>query len=332
MISRRGFLGGSVGLLAAPLAAEAQPVGKIAKVGQLATGAVGPGIPRLPIFDAFYGALRDLGWVEGQNLVIEWLGAGERVERLPDLARELVRRNVDVIVVAACGAPLDAARRATAKIPIVVTACNDDMVTTGIVASLAHPGGNITGLSKLTPELSAKRLALLKETLPAMSRVGVLWNPEYSEFAADWHALRGAARQLGITVHSVEVRRSTEFEAALIRLRHERAEALISFSDLIVFLHSPELTEKAARTRLPAIYAFREAVDAGGLMSYGPNLAHMYRRAAIYVDKILRGAKPADLPIEQPTKFELVINLKTAKALGLTIPPSLLLRADQVIE
>jgi ABC-type uncharacterized transport system substrate-binding protein len=319
-------------LLAAPLAAEAQQAGKTARVGHLSPGG-GPLIAaRMPVAIALYGALRDLGWVEGQNLIIEWRSADGKTERLPDLARDLVRLNVDVIVVGSCGAVLDAARGATAKIPIVVATCNDDMVTAGIVASLGHPGGNITGLSKLTPELSAKRLSLLKETLPAVSRVGVLWNPDYSEFAADWRALREAARQLGITLHSVEVRRATDFDAALAGLRRERADAFMMFSDLIGFLLAREVAEAAARNRVPAIYAFREAVDARGLMSYGPNIEDMYRRAAVYVDKILRGAKPADLPIEQPSTFELVINLRTAKALGLTIPQSLLLRADQVIE
>jgi len=326
-------------LLTALTTAQTQQAGKIAKVGHLSPGLLGapshgttPGIPRPPVTNALYLALRDLGWVEGQNLIIEWRGADGKTERLPDLARDLVRLNVDVIVVGSCGAVLDAARGATATIPIVVTTCNDDLVAAGIVASLGHPGGNITGLSKLTPELSAKRLALLKETLLAVSRVGVLWNPDYSEFAADWRALREAAQQLGITLHSIEVRRATEFDAALTALRRQRADAFMMFSDLIGFLHAREVAEAAARNRVPAIYAFREAVDAGGLMSYGPNIQDMYRRSAVYVDRILRGAKPADLPIEQPTKFELVINLKTAKALGLTIPPHIMLRADQVIE
>jgi putative ABC transport system substrate-binding protein len=332
-MDRRHFLLTSLTIvLSAPLGAEAQQAGKVAKVGHLSPGSAGPGMPRLPVIAALYQALGDLGWVEGQNLTVEHLGAAGKAERLPDLAQELVRRKVDVIVVGSCGGPLDAARQATTKIPIVVTTCNDDMVATGIVASLARPGGNITGLSKLTPELSAKRLALLKETLPTVSRVGVLWDPEYSDFAADWRALREAALPLGIMLHPIEVRRATDFEAALARLRHEGVEALITFSDLIVYLHTAELAEKIRRSRLPAIYAFREVVDAGGLMSYGPNIEHMYRRSAVYVDKILKGAKPAELPIEQPTKFELVINLKTAKALGLTIPPSLLVRADQVIE
>jgi len=286
----------------------------------------------LPITAAFYEGLHDLGWIEGKNLVIEWAGAEGKVERLPELARELVRRKIDVIVVNACGAPLDAARRATSTIPIVVTTCADDMVADGIIASLARPGGNVTGQSKVTPELTAKRLALIKEFLPAVARVGVLWNPDYSEFAADWRALRQVARQLGVTLHSAEVRRPTDFEPAVVRLRHEGGQALITFSDALVFVHAKTVTEVAAKNRLPAIYAFREAVDVGGLMSYGPNALQMFRRAANYVDKILRGAKPGDLPIEQPTKFELVVNIKSAKALGLTIPPSLLLRADQVIE
>jgi ABC-type uncharacterized transport system substrate-binding protein len=331
-MKRRTFLIASGTFLTAPLIAGAQEPLKIAKLGQLSMGAAGRGIPRIPITAAFYAALHDLGWVEGKNLVVEWLGAEGRTERLPELARELVRRKVDVIVVGACGAPLDAARRATSTIPIVVTTCADDMVADGIIASLARPGGNVTGQSKVTPELTAKRLALIKEFLPAVSRVGVLWAPDYSDFAADWRALREAARRLGVTLHSAEARQPTEFEPALVRLRREGAEALITFSDALVFGHVKTLTEKAAQTRLPAVYAFREAVDVGGLMSYGPNAEHMFRRAATYVDKILRGAKPGDLPIEQPTNFELVINLKTAKALGLTIPPALLLRADQVIE
>ena len=333
MISRRAFIAGAVGVVAAPLFVEAQQAGKTARVGYLLAGPLpGPGSPNMHLFEALSRALRDLGWVEGQNLVIEWRAASENAARLPDLAVELVRLNVDVILAGSCGAPLDAARRATAKVPIVVATCNDDLVAAGVVANLAHPGGNITAQSKMTPELAAKRLALLKETFPTVSRVGVLWNPEYSEFAADWRELWEAARQLRITLHSVEVRRAAEFDAALGRLRRERADAFIMFSDLISFFRARELAEAAARSRLPAIYAFREAVDAGGLMSYGPNLQDMFRRTAVYVDKILRGAKPGDLPIEQPTKFELVINLKTAKALGLTIPPSLLLRADQVIE
>ena len=310
--------------------AKAQQAGKMVKIGHLAPGA--PSVPTDPLRVALYGSLGKLGWIEGQNLVVERRAASEKHERLPELARELVRLNVDVIVVGSCGAVLDAARMATTRIPIVVVTCNDDMVASGIVTSMARPGGNITGLSKLTPELSAKRLALLRETLPTLSRVGVLWNPDYSDFAADWRTLREAARQMKVSLHSVEVRRPAEFDAAFAALRRERVGAFIMFSDLIGWFHTREIADAAARNKLPAIYAFREAVDGGGLMSYGPNIEDMYRRSAGYVDKILRGAQPGDLPIEQPAKLELVINLKTARILDVIVPRSLLERADQIIE
>jgi len=286
--------------------------------------------------------LRELGYIEGQNIAIEYRYSYSegRAEGLPDLATKLVRLKVDVIVVDACGAPLNATSQATSTIPIVVAACNDDLVATGLISSLARPGGNITGLSELTPELGAKRLELLKEAVPKVRRVAVLWNPAYSErfsaafrfWSSDWKEIRAAAQVLGVTLQSVEVRGPDEFDTAFSAMTRERAEALITFSDPSIVLHRRRIADLAAKSRLPAVYASREVVDAGGLMSYGPSTSDLFRRAAVYVDKILKGAKPADLPIEQPTKFALVINLKTAKALGLTIPQSLLRRTDEVIQ
>jgi len=286
----------------------------------------------LPVEQEFLDGLHDHGYVEGRNVVIEVRSAGGRPERFAELATELVRLPVDVLLVGVCGAPLDAARSATQTIPIVVATCNDDLVKTGIVNSLARPGGNVTGLSKLTPELAAKRLELLKETAPALSHVAVLWNPGYSDSKADWRETRAAARRLGVTLHPVEFRRPEDLEAAFATIKSEHVDALITFSDTLTYVNAKRVAELAAASRLPALYAFREVPDAGGLMSYGPNIRAMWRRAAAYVVKILQGAKAGDLPIEQPTKFEFVINLKTAKALGLTIPQSLLLRADDVIQ
>jgi putative ABC transport system substrate-binding protein len=220
-----------------------------------------------------------------------------------------------------------------------VAACNDDLVATGLISSLAQPGGNITGLSELTPELGAKRLQLLKEAVPKARRVAVLWNPAYSErfgpsfrfWSSDWVEMRAAAQVLGIALQSVEIRGPDDFDTAFSAMAKERADALIAFSDPVIVLHQRRIADLAAKRRLPGMYASREVVDVGGLMFYGPSSTDLFRRAAVYVGKILKGAKPADLPMEQPTKFELVINLKTAKALGLTIPQSLLARADGVI-
>ncbi len=289
--------------------------------------------------EALRQGLREFGYVEGQNIALERRYSEGRAERLPDLAIQLVRLQVDVIVVDACGAPLNAASRATSTIPIVVAACNDDLVATGLISSLARPGGNITGLSELTPELGAKRLQLLKEAVPRVRRVAVLWNPTYSErfspafrfWSSDWVEMREAARVLGLTLQSVEIRGPDDFDTAFSAMTREGADALVTFSDPLVALHGRRIADLAAKSRLPAVYASREVAEAGGLMSYGPSTSEMFRRAAAYVGNILRGAKPADLPMEQPTKFELVINLKTAKALGLMIPQSLLVRANQVI-
>ena len=323
----------TLGLLAAPLAAEAQQPAKIPRIGFLGT------FPTNLHDEALRQGLREFGYVEGQNITVERRYSEGRAEGLPDLATQLVRLKVDVIVVDACGALLNAASQATSTIPIVVAACNDDLVATGLISSLARPGGNITGLSELTPELGAKRLELLKEAAPRVRRVAVLWNPAYSErfspafrfWSSDWTEMRAAAQVLGVTLQSVEIRGPDDFDTAFSAMTRERAEALITFSDPLIVLHGRRITDLAAKSRLPAVYASREVVEAGGLMAYGPSTSDMFRRAGVYVGKILKGAKPADLPMEQPTKFALVINLKTAKALGLTIPQSLLIRADQVI-
>ena len=322
-----------LGVVGTPLAAQAQQQAKIPRIGFFGT------FPTNPHYEAFRQGLHELGYVEGQNIAIERRYSEGRAERLSDLVAELVRLKVDVIIVDACGAPLNAASQATSTIPIVVAACNDDLVATGLISSLARPGGNITGLSELTPELGAKRLELLKETVSKVRRVAVLWNPAYSErfgpsfrfWSSDWVEVRAAAQALGMTLQSVEIRGPDDFDAAFSAMTRERAEALIAFSDPLFVLHRKQIADLAAKHRLPAVYAYREVVDAGGLMSYGPSLSDLFRGAAVYVGKILKGAKPADLPMEQPTKFELVINFKTAKALGLTIPQSLLVRADQVI-
>ena len=321
-------------LLAAPLAAEAQQPAKIPRIGLLGT------FPTNHHDQALRQGLHELGYVEGQNIAIERRYFEGKAERLPDLATQLVRLRVDVIVVDACGAPLNAARQATSSIPIVVTACNDDLVATGLISSLARPGGNITGLSELTPELGAKRLELLKEAAPTVRRVAVLWNPAYAErfganfrfWSSDWTEMRAAAQALGMTLQSVEIRGLDDFDTAFSAMTRERADALIAFSDPLIVSRGRRIANLAAKSRLPAVYPSREFVDAGGLMSYGPSISNMFRRAAGYVGKILKGAKPADLPMEQPTTFELVINLKTATALGLTIPQSLLHRADEVIQ
>jgi putative ABC transport system substrate-binding protein len=322
-----------LGLFVIPLAAESQQPSHISRIGFLGT------FPTSRQEEALWQGLRELRYVDGQNIALERRYSEGRSERLPDLAIQLVRLKVDVIVVDACGAPLNAVSRATSTIPIVVAACNDDLVATGLISSLARPGGNITGLSELTPELGAKRLQLLKEAAPKVRRVAVLWNPAYSErfspafrfWSSDWVEVREAARALGMTLQSMEIRGADDIATTFSAMARERAEALITFSDPLIVLHGRRIAELAARSRLPAVYASREVVDAGGLMAYGPSTSDLFRRAAAYVSTILKGAKPSDLPMEQPTKFELVINLTTSKALGLTIPQSLLVRADQVI-
>jgi putative ABC transport system substrate-binding protein len=231
-----------------------------------------------------------------------------------------------------CGQILDAARGATREVPIVVGACTEDMVAAGIVESLARPGGNVTGMQKLVPGLTSKELELLHALLPAAKRIAVLWNSAYSQYAPDWKNLRVAASSLGVELVSVEARRPKDFKAALTSAVREGAQAVLAVPDMQTYLYGGQLAESAARLRLPTIYPYRENAEAGGLISYGTNLQEVYRRSASHVDKILKGAKPGEIRVEQPTQFELVVNVKTAKALGVTVPQSILVRADKVIE
>jgi putative tryptophan/tyrosine transport system substrate-binding protein len=274
--------------------------------------------------------LRELGWVEGENVVFERRYAENRLERLPELAADLVRLKVDVIVATGTLAPL-AAKRATSTIPIVMTGAGDPLGT-GLVDSLARPGGNVTGMSLMAPELGGKRLELLKELLPRLARVAVLWNAANPYSALVFKQVQAAGTTLGIEVQSLEVRQPDDFDRAFETVRRQHPDALMTVDDPLTINHRKRIADFAVGQLLPTLQGFREFVTAGALMSYGANVVDLARRAAGYVDKILKGAKPADLPVQQPTKFELVINLKTAKAIGITIPPSLLARADEVIE
>jgi putative ABC transport system substrate-binding protein len=326
-MNRRVFIGTLAGgLLAAPLAAEAQQAEKVYRVGILSAGQ-----QNLRETDAvFPQALRELGWIEGKNVVFETRYADDRLDRLPELAAELIRLKVDLIVTYGTLAPL-AAKRATATIPIVMSSAGDPLGS-GLVASLARPGGNVTGLSMMVPEMGGKRLQMRKQVLPGVSRVAILWNAANPYPALVFRQTEGAARGLGIQLQSLAVRSPGDFHRALEAAARQRAGALLTVEDPLTVGQRTQILDFTAKNRLPAMHGLREFVEVGGLMSYGVSLADLRRRAAGYVDKILKGAKPGDLPIEQPTKFELVINLKTAKALGLTIPPSVLQRADQVIE
>jgi ABC-type uncharacterized transport system substrate-binding protein len=316
-------------ILVASLVADAQPAGKVYRIGRLA-----PGSPEgFPFLEIFRQALHELGYIEGQNLVMEYRWAEGRDERLPDLAAELVRLPVDVLVPSGGSTAIRAAQQATRTIPIVMVGASDP-VAQGFVASLARPGGNITGLSLLNPELGGKRLELLKETVPQSTRVAVLANPGAAptRSATTTSALTVAAQALGLHLQVVEVRRAEELDDAFGAMTRAGADALLVQGEprLLDGLRR-RIVELAAQHRLPAMYAWRMYVDAGGLMSYGVSLLEQYRRTGSYVDKILKGAKPADLPVEQPMKFELVINLKTAEALGLTLSPQFLFRADEVL-
>jgi putative ABC transport system substrate-binding protein len=307
----------------APLVLDAQPAGKNPRIGILRSGS-----PPDPFVEAFREGLRELGYVENHNVSLEYRWAEGHDERLPGLVADLVRHQVDVIV--AVGSHAALAKRTTATIPIVMPVSNDP-VGTGLVASLARPGGNVTGLAFLSEELPGKWIELLKEVLPRLSRVAVLSYPPSD--AGQLRASEVAARSLGLRLHTLAVKRKEDLATAFAEAQRSRAEALIVLASAFFGGQRSRLVMLAAQHRLPTIYNEREFVtQSGGLMSYGPDLRDLFRRASNYVDRILKGAKPADLPVEQPTKFELVINLKTAKALGLTIPPAVLARADEVIQ
>jgi putative ABC transport system substrate-binding protein len=330
MMNRRTFLCGiTLGALAAPLVVEAQQAGKVYRVGYLSSHS-----PETFRIEAFRQALHELGLVEGRNLVIDYRSADGKIDRLPELATELVRLKVDVIIAVPTVSAL-AAKRTTQTIPIVFTHVSDP-VGSGLVPTLARPGGNVTGFTHVNVGLSPKRLEFLKETTPNVTRVVALWQPGGLGERTETILLKeteAAARALGIQLQFFEARGSSDFDRALRTVTQDDAGAALMVLPGPLFLNEHRrVVDLVARTRLPAVYFAREFAEAGGLMSYGADMADILRGAASYVGKILKGAKPADLPVEQGSKFELVINLKTAKALGLTIPPSLLLRADQVIE
>ena len=314
-------------LVAAPLAAEAQQPAKTHRIGVLLPVTSAAGSHQL---EAFRQGLREPGYIEGKNIVLEVRWAEGRHDRLPDLASELVRLTVDVIVAGSTPGAL-AAKNATGTIPIVIVLTGDP-VASGLVTSLARPGGNLTGVTTLSKALSAKQFEVLKEAAPTVTRVAILLNPANPDTGPSVKGVETAARLLGVQHRVLEVRDPNEFDNAFAAMSKERAGALIVLGDPMFMTHRTRVVGLAAKSRLPAIYGNREFVDVGGLMFYGAALSDMFHRAATYVDKILKGAKPADLPVEQPTKYQLMINLKTANALGLTIPPSLLLRADRVIE
>jgi putative tryptophan/tyrosine transport system substrate-binding protein len=328
-MERRTFIVGAVAVLAAPLIAEAQPARKVFRIGILGN---------VPLTDqegarlwrAFTEGLRDLGYVDGQNVTFERRFSEGRYERLPALAAELVRLPVDVIVAPATQNPL-AAKQATQTIPIVMTS-GGDPVASGLVTSLARPGGNVTGLSVIVaPEIVGKQLELLREVVPRIPSVALLGNPANASYQGWVEAAKGAARSLGVRLDVLDARGPDDLEQTFAAMTRGRVAALLVWTDGMFILHRKRIVDLTAQHHLPALYGASEFVDAGGLMFYGPSLRDNFRRAATYVDKILKGAKPADLPVEQPTKFEFVINLKTAKALGLTIPPAVLARADEIM-
>jgi len=315
------------GIVVSPLAAEAQQAGKVYRVGFLGNSSAAL---EANLVGPFREGLRELGYVEGRNIVIEYRWAEGKYERFPALIAELAALNVDVIVTAGTPAAL-AVKRTTPSIPLVMAAVGDP-IGVGLVASLARPGGNVTGLSAIAPELEGKRLELLREVVPKLSHIAVLWNPDNPFHAGSVKETRAAAQVLGIKAQLVGVRISEEFPAAFAAIVRERPGALLVLADRIFLHNRARIVDFGAKHRLPGVYPYRELVEAGGLMSFGPSYPGMHRRAAHYVDKILKGSKPADLPVEQPATFELIINLKAAKALGLTIPQSLLLRADEIIQ
>jgi len=327
-VNRRAFLSGLGALWAAPSFAEAQPAAKVYRIGYL--GTTQATAQTSPVLDALLGRLQELGYVEGRNLLIERrFSEGSRNERYRALATELVNLKVDLIV--APGTPTAlAAKEATSTIPIVMVVVGDP-VGARLIASLARPGGNVTGMSSSGPDIVAKQLELLREIAPRLSRVAVLWNATSTADVASLKELEVAARTLRVRLQPIDVRSAKEIESAFTTMTKQRAEALIPLDGPFTFVHRRRIVDLAVQHRLPTSTFQRLFPEAGALMSYGPSFTDLARRAATYVDKILKGGKPADLPAEQPTRFELVINLKTAKALGLTIPQSLLQRADEVI-
>jgi putative ABC transport system substrate-binding protein len=325
MMDRRCFVTGLGFILAAPLVAQAQPAEKASRIGLLLYGS--PGLS--PELEAFRQGLREHGYIEGQSITIDYRFAGGQVGRLPALAAEIVRLKPDVIVTPGTPASL-AAKQATSTIPIVFAGVAD-AVGAGLVANFARPGGNITGLTGISAELGGKRLELLKQVAPKVSRVAVLYNPADRSNVLVLKELQRSAPALGLTLQPLEVREPGEFEAAFVAMTRKRAQALFGAAGVLTTEHRKAIVDLAAKCRLPAMWGDREFVEAGGLMSYAVNFYDQIRRSASYVDKILKGARPGDLPVQQPTTFELVINLKTAKALGFTIPPSLLSRATEII-
>ena len=325
VIARRTFIRGVVAAVAAPVVAEAQQAGKIYRIGILETI---PAARNTANLDALRQGLREMGYVEGRNLVIEYRSADGRAERFPDLAAELVHLNVDLIVTRGTPAAR-AAKKATETIPTIMATMGDPHA---LVGSYARPGGNITGVTTFSTELTGKRIELLRQAIPRLSRVALLHNMGNPAAPPEWEETKTAARSLGLQAELLDVRSQDDLGRAFELAVRQRVDAVVVGADGLTQMNLQTIVDLMARNRLPAAYPIREFVKAGGLMAYAINYPDLYFRFASFIDKIFKGTKPADLPIEQPTKFELVINLKTAKALGLTIPPSLLLRADQVIE
>jgi putative ABC transport system substrate-binding protein len=326
-MERRTFIATIAGGLLALLAAEAQAAGQIPRIGYLSASSAEADKNR---FAYFRRGIQELGYIEGKNIVIEQRYAAGQIEKIPELLAELIRLRVDVLVVYGDAAIL-AAKNATSTIPIVMTV-HPDPVGDGIVANLARPGGNVTGLSDLHTVLATKRLEILKEAVPSASRIAVFFHAANPTLLRQLKDIQDIAPAFRVTVLSVPVTGPGDFDRAFTMMRKERAAGLMVLGSPLIGIHRRQILDLAAKSRLPAIYTVRESPDAGGLMSYGTNFHELWRRAATYVDKILKGAKPGDLPVEQPTKFELVINLKTAKVLGLTIPQSVLRRADEIIQ
>jgi putative ABC transport system substrate-binding protein len=323
---RRNLLSLLCGVVAWPRVADAQQAGRTYRIGYLFLGAQPPEPQKMTPWPT----LRELGYVEGTNLVVERRFASGRRERLGAFASELIAFKPDLILTQG-GQSAEAISKSTHDIPVVIIGAGDP-IGTGLVEGLGRPGGNVTGVTEVSTELSAKRLQLLKEAVPAIVRVAVLWNAADRAMNLRYREIETAAKGMQILIRSIEVREPEDFDLAFAAMRGDRPDAMFMVSDALIGLNRKRIIEFAAQTQLPAVYEYRELVDDGGLMSYGPNLRELFARAAYYIDKILKGAKPAELPMEQPTKFELIINLKTANSLGLAIPPALLARADEVIE